>query len=186
MSFTKQFKETMKKVFAKKDTKEADYKAIYQKRLIEFRKLKTTVTKLEKPTNIVRARELGYKAKKGIFVVLVNIRRGTGLFRQPIRGRKPRRVGFTKLTRNISIQSISEQRASRKYPNCEVLNSYFVGEDGKNKYYEVIMLSKNQQEVKKDKNLKAIIKQTGRAERGLTSSAKKTKGLRKIKETNRK
>jgi len=179
MSFTNRYKETLAKVLAKKEDKNYNYRETYKKRLVEFRKFKGTVTRLETPTNIVRARALGYKAKKGIFTVVVRVRRGHGLFRPEHNARRPKRMGISKLTRNISIQRICEQRAAIRYPNCEVINSYFVGEDGKYKYYEVILASKNQPEVKKDKELKKIIAQNNRANRGLTSAGKKGRGLRK-------
>jgi len=186
MSFTKRFKETMKKIVSKTKDKDYDYRQTYQKRLMDFRKLKNTVTKTENPINLVRAKTLGYKAKKSIFTVVVRARRGGGLYRPENNARRPKRKGFTKLTRNISIRRICELRASDKYPNCEVLNSYAVGEDGKYKYFEVIMVSKNQPEVAKDKTLKNIINKHGRAERGLTSAGKKNRGLRKIRERTRK
>lgn len=186
MSFTKQFKETMRKVFKKSKDENYDYRSKYQQRLIEFRKMKNTVNRLEKPTNLARAKELGYKAKQGVVVVLVKTRRGSGLFRQPNAGRRPKRMGFKKLTRNISIQRMAEEKASKKYLNCEVVNSYLVGEDGHNKYFEVILASKNQPEVQKDKELKKVIKKSGRTERGLTSVGKKNRGLRKVPERNKK
>jgi len=186
MSFTKRFKETMRNVFKKKQDKNYDYKDSHKQRLIDLRKFKTTVTRLEKPTNLVRARTLGYKAKTGVFTVIVKTARGGGLFRQPNRGRRPKRMGFKKLTRNISTQTIAEMKASKKYVSCEVINSYFVGQDGNHLYYEVILADKNQPEILADKNLNKIVKANGRAERGLTSSAKKTRGLRKVKDAHRK
>jgi len=179
MSFTKRFKEIQQKIISKSVDKNYNYKETYKQRLIDFRKFKLTVTKTEKPINLVRAKNLGYKAKKGVFTVVVRARRGGGLFRPEHNARRPKRMGFKKLTRNISIQRICEQKASKKYPNCEVVNSYLVGEDGKHKYYEVILASKNQPEVKKDQQLKQIVKVNARAERGLTSASKKGRGLKK-------
>ena len=54
--------------------------------------------------------------------------------------RKPSKSGITKITMAKSTQRIAEERASKRYPNLEVLNSYWVGEDGKNKFFEIIML----------------------------------------------
>ena len=54
--------------------------------------------------------------------------------------RKPSKAGIKKITMAKSIQRIAEERTARRYPNLEVLNSYWVGEDGKNKFYEVIMI----------------------------------------------
>jgi large subunit ribosomal protein L15e len=90
-------------------------------------------------------------------------------------------MGVKRLTRKISIQRIAEQRASKKFPNCEVLNSYWVAEDGKHKYFEVILVDVNAPEILKDKEINWITlkNQRGRAERGLTSAGKKGRGLRK-------
>jgi large subunit ribosomal protein L15e len=175
MSFTKRFKETMQKIFKKV----GDHKKIYTNRLIEYRKEKKVVIRVEHPTNITRARELGYKAKQGIFVVRVRTRRGSGLFRRVNKGRRPKRTGINKLTRRISIQRIAENKASNKHPNSEVLNSYLVGEDGKNKYFEVILADRAHPSVTNDKDVAPKVKRTGRAERGLTSAGRKGRGLRK-------
>ena len=47
----------------------------------------------------------------------------------------------TKMTLKKNIQVIAEERVADKYPNTEVLNSYYVGEDGLYKYYEVILVT---------------------------------------------
>ena len=53
-------------------------------------------------------------------------------------GRKPSAKGMKKITAAKSTQRIAEERTGKRYPNMEVLNSYWVGEDGKYHYYEVI------------------------------------------------
>lgn len=179
MSFTKEFRKVWLKVKSKASDSDYNYKEVYKQRVMDFRKFKSTVTRIDNPINVVRARTLGYKAKKGVFTVIVRTKRGGGLFRAINKARRPKRKGFKKLTRNISIQRISEQKASKKYLNCEVVNSYLVGEDGKYKYYNVILASKTQPEVKKDPQLKNIVKVNARAERGLTSASKKGRGLKK-------
>jgi large subunit ribosomal protein L15e len=179
MTFTKLYKEVTKKIASKIKEKGIDYRSIYQQRMIEFRKERKSVVRVEKPTNVVRARTLGYKAKQGVFIVRVRVRKGSGLFRPVHKARRPKRHGFKKLTRRISIQRIAEQRASSRFTNAEVINSYWVGEDGKAKYYEVIMADKGIATVKNDKDLSAIVKKTGRAERGLTSAGRKGRGLDK-------
>ena len=96
--------------------------------------------RVERPTRLDAARRLGYKAKQGVVVVRTRVRRG-GLRKGKIHmKRKPSKAGIKKITMAKSIQRIAEERVSRRYPNLEVLNSYWVGEDGKNKFYEVIML----------------------------------------------
>lgn len=140
-----------------------------------------TVVKLERPTRLDRARALGYKAKQGIVVVRAHIRRGGSRKSRYKRGRKSKHMGLRTLTRRKSIQRIAEERASRRYPNMEVLNSYWVGEDGKHKWYEIILVDTHHPSILADKDLNWISKGTnrGRAERGLTRSGKKGRGMRK-------
>ena len=69
------------------------------------------------------------------------------------------------------MRLIAEERAARKFPNLEVLNSYWIWEDGRFKWFEVIMV---------DPVLlpdHPIVGQTGRAFRGLTSAGKEVRGL---------
>ena len=180
MSATNAIKETFQKEFSGEKSADYPYKELYRERLIAFRREPKTIVRVEKPLNLPHARELGYKAKQGFVVARVRVRKGSGLHRRPKKGRKPKRMGTKKLTRNISIQSIAEQRAARKYPNCEVLNSYLVGKDGKRKYYEVILVDTAHPSIKKDKKIKWIAskKHKGRVHRGKTSAGKKGRGLR--------
>lgn len=159
--------------------KNKEMKELYKKRLIEWRK-EPAIIRIERPTRLDRARALGYKAKKGFVMVRVKVRRG-GLRKRRIRkGRKPSGKGVSKLTMAKSIQRIAEERAARKHPNLEVLNSYWVGQDGKHKYYEVILVDPHQPTIKNDKNINWICESQhhGRAFRGLTSAGKKGRGLR--------
>ena len=147
-------------------------------RLVEWRKQPTTL-RISKPTRLDRARSLGYRAKQGIIVVRQRVLRG-GRQRPQIRsGRRSKRFSRRKDV-NVSYQSIAERRVAVKYPNCEVLNSYYVAEDGRHYWYEIILVDKNHPAIKKDKTLMWItkVKHTNRVQRGLTSSQKKSRGLR--------
>ncbi|MCL7410997.1 MAG: 50S ribosomal protein L15e [Methanosarcinaceae archaeon] len=149
-------------------------------RLQEWRK-EGSVTRIRRPTRIDRARTLGYKAKQGIIVVRTKVRRGGMRKSRYIRGRRTQRMGKNKMTTGMSIQRMSEERASRKYPNMEVLNSYWVAEDGKSRWYEVILVDPSHPVIKSDKNLNWICAKTekGRAFRGKTSAGKKGRGMLK-------
>jgi len=138
-----------------------------------------SVTRVERPTRIDRARSLGYKAKQGIVVARVKVRRGSLRKSRFIGGRRSQRMGKNKITAGKSIQRIAEERAGRKYPNMEVLNSYWVGEDGKLKWYEVILVDPSHPVIKSDKNLNWICGNThkGRANRGKTSAGRKGRGM---------
>ncbi|MFB6294187.1 MAG: 50S ribosomal protein L15e, partial [Candidatus Nanohaloarchaea archaeon] len=95
---------------------------LWRDRLVEWRR-QPAIVETERPTRIDRARSLGYKAKNGFTVVRGRVRRGGRKRRRPRAGRRPKRAGQTKFSPDKSHQRIAEERASRKYPNLEVLNS---------------------------------------------------------------
>ncbi|ALL02052.1 50S ribosomal protein L15e [Pyrodictium delaneyi] len=155
---------------------------LWKRRLMEWRR-QPSVVRIEKPTRIDRARSLGYKAKQGIIVVRVRVRKG-GLNRpRPNKGRRPKRMGVYGYAPAKSTRLIAEERAARKYPNMEVLNSYYVAEDGEYKWYEVILVDRSHPAVCRDKDLGWICEKQhrGRVFRGLTSAGKKMRGLRKTR-----
>jgi len=151
---------------------------VWKKRLIQWRK-ERVITRVDKPTRIDRARKLGYKAKQGFVVARVRVKRGTRKVPRPSGGRRPKRSGrFHPLGK--SWQVVAEEKVARKFPNLEVLNSYWVGEDGKSKWFEVILADPNHPSIKGDRDIRWITKPAckGRVFRGLTSSGKKSRGLR--------
>ena len=155
------------------------YREMTQTRLIQWR-AGNAIEKVEKPLRLDRARALGYKAKKGIVVVRVRLNRGgRKRSRAGVKGRSTRKQTIRK-TLGMNYKWVAEIRAARKYKNLEVLNSYWVGRDGKHYYYEVILVDPSKPEIKSDRTLKWIVDGTNkkRAERGLTSAAKKSRGLR--------
>ena len=78
--------------------------------------------------------------RKQLVVVRVKVRRGGRRKTRFKHGRRPKRMGVNKITMAKSIQRIGEERVAKKYPNMEVLNSYWVWADGKYKYFEVILV----------------------------------------------
>ncbi len=154
------------------------YKSPQQQRLIQWRKEENFV-RVDKPLRIDRARSLGYKAKQGYIVVRSYVRRG-GLRKPTIKGgRKPSAKGITKITAAKSIQRIAEERTAKRYPNMEVLNSYWVGEDGKHHYYEVILVDPVHPAVMNDPKINWITSTSNkrRVLRGKTSAGQKGRGL---------
>jgi large subunit ribosomal protein L15e len=148
-------------------------------RLLTWRR-EHTVTRLEHPTRLDRARALGFKAKGGFVLVRVRVRRGGQRKRAIIAGRRPKHKGILRMTLKKSLRRIAEERAQKHYPNLEVLNSYWVGEDGKQKFFEVILLDPSAPEVLADPRLAWIAapSQKGRVYRGLTSAGREGRGLR--------
>ena len=107
-------------------------------RLIKWRA--KAIECIERPTRLDRARVLGYKNKRGCLVVRARIRKGGSRKQRPSSGRRPKAMGVTRYSPGKSLKKIAEGRVSRKYPNLRVLNSYYVGEDGRYKWYEVILI----------------------------------------------
>ena len=145
----------MKQAWRKPD--DSYVRTLMRKRVIVWRR-QPTIVRVDKPTRIDRARRLGYKAKKGFVVVRVRVRRGGRRKPRPRMGRRPKRMGVSKYTPAKSIKLIGEERVARKYPNLEVLSSYWVWEDGRSKWYEVILVDPNSPSIKSDKDVGWISK----------------------------
>jgi len=149
-------------------------------RLIEWRR-QPVITRVERPTRLDKARKLGYKAKQGFVVARVRVRRGGLRKQRPKAGRRPKRMGVKKFKPAKNLRLIGEERCARRFPNLEVLNSYWVGEDGISKWFEVLMVDPFNPCVKADKNVNWVCENPhhGRVFRGLTSAGKKVRGLRR-------
>lgn len=155
-------------------------KELNWERKIQWRK-EEAIVRLDHPTRLDRARALGYRAKQGYVMVRTRVRRG-GLRKHAITaGRRAKRRGISKITMGKSIQRIAEERVNRHYPNLEVLNSYWVGEDGRYKYYEIILVDPFHPVIEKDPKINWIVgkQHKRRAYRGLTSAGRKGRALDK-------
>ncbi len=153
--------------------------ALRHERLLSWRR-EHTVTRVEHPLRLDRARAVGYRAKEGFVVVRVRVRRGGQNKRAIIAGRRPKHKGISRMTLAKSLKRIAEERAQKHYPNLEVLNSYWIGEDGKEKFFEVILLDPAHPQIVSDPRLQWITgaMHRGRVHRGLTSAGKEGRGLR--------
>ncbi len=153
-----------------------DYISFLRQRTLAFRNEGAAVVVVDYPTNIVSAKSVGYRAKQGIFVARVRVRKGTGTHHRPTHKRRPKRLGQAKLSRRISTQAMAEQKASKKFENAEAIGSYKVAEDGQWHYFEVVMADRNASTIVNDKQLSYLTKnQKGRAERGKTYAGKANK-----------
>ena len=139
------------------------------------------IERIERPTRLDRARELGYKAKQGVVVARVKVNKGSARKSRHRAGRRSKRQGVRRVTRTKSRQRVAEERASRKFRNLRVLNSYPVGEDGSRKWFEVVLLDPAHPAIRNDADLNWICDDThrGRAFRGRTSAGRKGRGLRR-------
>ncbi len=115
------------------------------------------VEKVDKPTRLDKARELGYKSKQGVTVARARVKKGTRKKQKVAGGRRTASSG-SKEPRKKSKQKVAEERTTKKFPNLRVLNSYWVGEDGKHKWFEVILLDPEHPAIENDKDLSWICK----------------------------
>ena len=153
-------------------------KGILKKKLIEWTK-QNTVERIDKPTRLDRARSLGYKAKKGYVLARVRIKKGGRRRPADRRGRKPSKAGLVHFTFGKSKQWIAEEKAQRKFPNLEILNSYPVGSIGTHHYFEVALVDPDNPNIKNDPKINWICNPANRRRvlRGLTSAGRKSRGL---------
>ena len=127
--------------------------AVLRERAITWRK-ENAVTRIERPSRLLRAKRLGYKAKQGIIVIRMRV--GTGGMRKqrPRGGRRPKHLGVTRIKADDSMKTVAERRVLEKYPNMKLLGSYFLYKDGKHYWYEVILADPSHPRIVKDKELR--------------------------------
>jgi len=168
----------------------------------EYRQLKA-ITRLTRPTRPDKARRLGYRAKQGVVVYRIRIRRGGRkryflldpccLFHlcdplmlillspnpKGIVYGKPVHQGITQLKNNRSLRGIAEERIGRAIPSLRVLNSYWVNQDSTYKFFEVILVDPQHNAIRGDARLNWLAQpqQKHRELRGLTRPGKKARGL---------
>lgn len=170
--------------YLRKAWKKPDKKNLRES-MVQWR-AENVVTKVDNPTRLDRARSLGYKAKRGFVVARVRVERGGRKRHRTNKGRRSKRQTIRK-TLKMNYKQVAEQRAQKKFPNLEVLNSYNLAKDGKHYFYEVILVDYSCPEITSDKTLNWICKKTNqhRVNRGLTSAGKKSRGLRSKSPTNK-
>ncbi len=124
---------------------------LWTERLIAWRKEPTSI-RIERPTRLDRARSVGYKAKQGFVMVRQRVIRGGHTRPKPVGGRRSKRYG-RRLNLHQSYQYVAEVRAQKKFTNLVVLNSYWVAEDGRYRWFEVVLVDPSHPVIKSDKNL---------------------------------
>jgi len=124
---------------------------------IEWRK-QPTMIRIERPSNIDRARRLGYKAKQGFIVVRIKVGRGGMRKQRPKAGRRPKHLGVVRIKQSDSMRKVAERRVAEKHPNMQVIGSYYLYKDGKNYWFECILVDKNHPAIFKDKELKQTLR----------------------------
>ncbi|MEK6808397.1 MAG: 50S ribosomal protein L15e [Nanoarchaeota archaeon] len=139
---------------------------LFRGRIIEWRNDIASV-RIERPTRLDKARALGYKPKQGIIIIRQRVERG-GRLREKIRHARRTKHSGRRKDVDKNYQWIAEERANKKHINCEVLNSYYVAEDGNYLWYEVILVDRTHPVIVNDKSINWICEQRGRVKRGLT------------------
>jgi len=143
-------------------------KTEWRDKLVAYRK-EPAMLRIGRPTRLDKARALGYRAKQGFVLIRCKVKKGTTKRPAVKGGRRPKRYGRVRFTPAKSKQRIAEERVSKKYVNLEVLNSYWVGDDSKHEWFEVILIDPDSPSMRKDRKLQWLQsgKHKKRALRGL-------------------
>ena len=111
------------------------------------------IHRIERPSRLDRARRLGYKAKQGVVTVRARVGRGGMRKQRPVAGRRPKHIGGVRIKQGISMRRVAE-----KFPNLEVIGSYFLHKDGMNIWYEVILADPSHPAISKDREMRGKLK----------------------------
>ena len=122
-------------------------------RAITWRR-QNAMLRIDRPSRLLRARRLGYKAKEGIIVVRMRVGMGGMRKQRPRGGRRPKHLGVTRIKADINMQQVAENRTLEKYANMKRLGSYFLYKDGHYIWYEIILADPSHPRIAKDKELR--------------------------------
>src|ERR687894_681808 len=114
--------------------------------------------KIPRPSRLDRARRLGYKAKQGIIVVRARVGRGGMRKQRAVSGRRPKHIGVVHIKQGTSMRKVAERRVAEKFPNLEVIGSYFLHKDGMNIWYEIILADPAHPAISKDREMRGKLK----------------------------
>merc|ERR1712100_221940 len=118
------------------------------------------IHRASRPTRPDKARRLGYKAKQGVCIYRVRVRRGGRKKPVPkgITYGKPKGEGVNEIKFQRSLRSVAEERAGRYCGGLRVMNSYWIAQDSTYKYFEVIMVDPAHKCVRTDPRLNWLCK----------------------------
>ena len=130
-----------------------DNSAELREKAILWRK-QNAIVRIAKPSRIIRARRLGYKAKQ--VIVVIRMRVGTGGMRKqrPRGGRRPKHLGVTRIKAAVSMKQVAERRVLERHRNMKLLGSYFLYKDGMHYWFEVILADPSHKRIAKDKEIR--------------------------------
>ena len=116
------------------------------------------IIKIQRPSRLDRARRLGYKAKQGVIVVRARLGRGGMRKQRPVAGRRPKHIGVVHIKQGINMRKVAERRVNEKFPNLEVLGSYYLHKDGMYLWYEIVLADPNHPSISKDREMRGKLK----------------------------
>ncbi|MFQ5969544.1 MAG: 50S ribosomal protein L15e [Nitrososphaerales archaeon] len=116
------------------------------------------ILRIERPSNLDRARRLGYKAKQGFVVVRMRTGRGGMRKQRPKAGRRPKHLGVVRIKQADSMRKVAERRVVERYPNMQVIGSYYLYKDGKYYWFECILVDKYHPAIFNDQELQHTLK----------------------------
>ncbi len=128
-------------------------RAEIRKKAVLWRK-QHSLTKIDKPSRIKRARRLGYKAKPGIIIVRMRVGAGGMRKNRPKGGRRPKHLGVSRIKGRTNMKQVAENRVAQRYSNMTILGSYFLYGDSMHYWYEVVLADQYNSNVIKDIHLK--------------------------------
>src|SRR5437879_967675 len=120
---------------------------------VEWRR-QNSLVRVERPSRIQKARQLGYKAKQGIVVIRMRVGRGNMRRKRPVAGRRPKHLGVLRIKPALSMQKVAERRVLERHPNMKLLGSYYLYQDGLYLWYEVILADPSHPRILKDKEIR--------------------------------
>jgi len=120
---------------------------------VEWRR-QNALVRVERPSRIQKARQLGYKAKQGIVVIRMRVGRGNMRRKRPVAGRRPKHLGVLRIKPALSMQKVAERRVLERHPNMQLLGSYYLYQDGLYLWYEVILADPSHPRIVKDKEIR--------------------------------
>lgn len=139
------------------------------------------VHRKEKPLFLDRARKLGYKAKQGVTVWGVRIRKGDAIrnYNNGNTRGKCVNAGIHQIKSTLNKQALAEQIIGQQLGSLRILGSYKIGQDLRYHHFEVIMVDPNHNAVRNNRVLNWICNPVHkhREMRGLTSAGRKSRGL---------
>ena len=120
---------------------------------VEWRR-QNSLVRVERPSRIQKARQLGYKAKQGIVVIRMRVGRGNMRRKRPVAGRRPKHLGVLRIKPALNMQKVAERRVLERHPNMQLLGSYYLYQDGLYLWYEVILADPSHPRIVKDKEIR--------------------------------